>query len=195
MEIGKKFGWEIPCVIHRFEWFSLSLLLQIFFTNIDAIQSQFDINQEYQTIVVRLKTLETCYFNIRNLDEAVKLTESLNGLINYSGKWNRCRFVVHCMWTEREMKSFQMAVLTLDQTSCDVTCLFPFSYSRDFQIIEDGWNLFSIELEFSQLKTISDDWRLTDVNKHFAVCSKRCIQSSLSFVFFWLRSVKPILND
>lgn len=66
--------------------FSLSLFVQIFFTNIDAIHGQFDINQEYQTIIVRLKNLETCYFNIRNFDDAVKLTESLNGLINYSGK-------------------------------------------------------------------------------------------------------------
>ena len=71
--------------------------------------------------------------------------------------------------------------LCVDQTSCDVTCLFPFSYSRDFQIIEDGWNLFSIELEFSRLKTISDDWRLSDVNKNFAVGLSREIFINDSF--------------
>lgn len=57
----------------------------------------------------------------------------------------------------------------LDQSSWDVGTLFPFSFQRDFEMIEDGWNIFSIELEFSRLKTISDDWRLTDVNKNFAV--------------------------
>lgn len=63
-----------------------SYFLQIFFNNIDAIQNHFDIEQEYQTIVVRLKSLETCYFHIVNRDDAMKLAESLNGLINYSGK-------------------------------------------------------------------------------------------------------------
>ena len=58
---------------------------------------------------------------------------------------------------------------SLDQSSWDIGALFPFSFQRDFEMIEDGWNVFSIELEFSRLKTISDDWRLTDVNKNFAV--------------------------
>ncbi len=50
-----------------------------------------------------------------------------------------------------------------------MTYLFPFCFSRNFDIIEDGWTAFSIELEFSRLKTISDEWRITDVNKNFAV--------------------------
>jgi hypothetical protein len=61
----------------------------------DAIQPKFAIKNEFQsqlssskyfTIVVHLKTLETCYFDIPNFDDAVKLTESLDALINYTGK-------------------------------------------------------------------------------------------------------------
>jgi hypothetical protein len=57
----------------------------------DAIQPKFSMKNEshtqYFTIVVRLKTLETCYFDIPNLDEAMKLTESLDALITYTGKY------------------------------------------------------------------------------------------------------------
>jgi hypothetical protein len=62
----------------------------------DAIQPKFSMKNEYRsqlsttsqyyTIVVRLKTLETCYFDIPNIDDAIKLTESLDALITYTGK-------------------------------------------------------------------------------------------------------------
>ena len=38
-----------------------------------------------------------------------------------------------------------------------------------FDILEDGWTAFPIEAEFSRLKSMSDDWRLSHVNKNFAV--------------------------
>lgn len=66
-------------------------------------------------------------------------------------------------------------VLSLDGSGCDVSYLFPFCCPRDFDIIEDGWTVFSVELEFSRLKTISDDWRISDVNKNFAVSSMRSV--------------------
>jgi hypothetical protein len=62
----------------------------------DAIQPKFAMKNEYRsqlsttlqsfTIVVRLKTLETCYFDIPNFDDAMKLTETLDALITYIGK-------------------------------------------------------------------------------------------------------------
>lgn len=64
-------------------------LRQIFYTNIDAVQPKFQYPQsslQYYTIVIRLKTLETCYFDIPNGEDAMKLTESLVGLMTYSGK-------------------------------------------------------------------------------------------------------------
>lgn len=62
----------------------------------DAIQPRFPMKIEPRsqmslslsgtyTIVVRLKTLETCFFDIPNWDEAIKLAESLDALINYTG--------------------------------------------------------------------------------------------------------------
>jgi len=50
------------------------------------LRSQLSTTPQYCTIVVRLKTLETCYFDIPNIDDAIKLTESLDALITYTGK-------------------------------------------------------------------------------------------------------------
>ena len=47
--------------------------------------------------------------------------------------------------------------------------LFPFCFPRDFEVIQDGWTAFSVESEFSRLQAISDEWRISDVNKDFTV--------------------------
>ena len=64
--------------------------MKIFYTIIDAIQPKFSIREESSraiyTIAIHLKNLETCYFDLSNFDEAVKLTESLDALIAYTGK-------------------------------------------------------------------------------------------------------------
>ncbi len=57
----------------------------------------------------------------------------------------------------------------LDGSTCDVAYLFPFCFPRDFEVIQDGWTAFSVESEFSRLQAISDEWRISDVNKNFAV--------------------------
>ncbi len=38
-----------------------------------------------------------------------------------------------------------------------------------FESVEDGWTQFQIENEFSNILMLTDDWRLTYVNKNFAV--------------------------
>ncbi len=50
-----------------------------------------------------------------------------------------------------------------------MTFLYPFCFPRDFEVIQDGWTAFSVESEFSRLQAISDEWRISDVNKNFAV--------------------------
>ena len=92
------------------------------------------------TILLRLKTLETCYLDISVWDDAIKLAESLDALIT-----------------------------STDGSICDVTFLFPFCFPRDFEVIQDGWTAFSVESEFIRLQAISDEWRISDVNKDFAV--------------------------
>ncbi len=67
----------------------------------DAIQPKFPMKNEYRsqlptspslastyTIIVRLKTLETCYFDVPVLEDAIKLAESLDALITNTGKSN-----------------------------------------------------------------------------------------------------------
>lgn len=119
----------------------------------DAIQPKFPMKIETRsqvpsspsspstyTILLRLKTLETCYLDISVWDDAIKLAESLDALIT-----------------------------STDGSICDVTFLFPFCFPRDFEVIQDGWTAFSVESEFIRLQAISDDWRISDVNKDFAV--------------------------
>ena len=85
-------------------------------------------------------------------------------------------------WLNRSMRSSQIQVIVqaalntladghvvLDGFTCDVKFLFPFCFPRDFEVIQDGWTAFSVESEFSRLQAISDEWRISDVNKNFAV--------------------------
>ncbi len=84
----------------------------------------------------------------------------------------------------------------LDGLNCDVTFLFPFCFPRDFEVIQDGWTAFSVESEFSRLQAISDDWRISDVNKNFAVFMTLLFFKFISiYKIFLFRSVKHIQND
>lgn len=52
----------------------------------------------------------------------------------------------------------------------DITRSFAFSYTPDFKPLEDGWNAFPIEVEFSNLLiSHSSDWRVSYVNKDYSV--------------------------
>lgn len=49
----------------------------------------------------------------------------------------------------------------------------PFFNSTNFKPIEDGWNLYSIEKEFEIYfdNPATADWRISDVNANYSVCS------------------------
>ncbi|KAK8759210.1 hypothetical protein V5799_003159 [Amblyomma americanum] len=47
----------------------------------------------------------------------------------------------------------------------------PFFYNPSFVIMEDGWSAFTTEQDFAKIKLVSDDWRISLVNKDFSVCS------------------------
>ena len=150
----------------------------------DAIQPKFPMRNEQRsqipmspslsstyTIVVRLKTLETCYFDIPALDDAIKLAESLDALILSTGNPD-------------EKPSIHILVLIfVDGSICDVTFLFPFCFPRDFEFIQDGWTAFSVESEFSRLQAISDEWRISDVNKNFTVRFQNRVSSVMRMHF------------
>ncbi|RWS17140.1 myotubularin-related protein 9-like protein, partial [Dinothrombium tinctorium] len=52
----------------------------------------------------------------------------------------------------------------------DPRLLYPFFYRAMFDIVEDGWFAFCTEHEFSKIQMYSDSWRISYVNKNFAIC-------------------------
>uniref|UniRef100_A0A8C9VL95 Myotubularin-related protein 9 n=1 Tax=Scleropages formosus TaxID=113540 RepID=A0A8C9VL95_SCLFO len=56
------------------------------------------------------------------------------------------------------------ALSTLDS----VSLMYPFFYRPMFEVVEDGWNMFLPE-EIT-LTLLTDEWRLSSVNKDFGVC-------------------------
>ncbi|NXI55828.1 MTMR9 protein, partial [Chloroceryle aenea] len=58
------------------------------------------------------------------------------------------------------------ALSTLDS----VTLMYPFFYRPMFEILEDGWRSFLPDQEFELLSSVTDDWRLSCINKEFSIC-------------------------
>ncbi|XP_030345548.1 myotubularin-related protein 9 isoform X2 [Strigops habroptila] len=58
------------------------------------------------------------------------------------------------------------ALSTLDS----VTLMYPFFYRPMFEIVEDGWRSFLPDQEFELLSSVTDEWRLSCINKDFSVC-------------------------
>lgn len=47
--------------------------------------------------------------------------------------------------------------------------LYPFFYRPMYTILEDGYTMFNIELEFAKLLA-TDEWRVTHINQDYSVC-------------------------
>ncbi|KAM6355666.1 myotubularin-related protein 9 isoform 3-T5 [Podargus strigoides] len=58
------------------------------------------------------------------------------------------------------------ALSTLDS----VILMYPFFYRPMFEILEDGWRSFLPDQEFELLSALTDEWRLSCINKEFSVC-------------------------
>ncbi|XP_010141426.1 PREDICTED: myotubularin-related protein 9, partial [Buceros rhinoceros silvestris] len=58
------------------------------------------------------------------------------------------------------------ALSTLDS----VTLMYPFFYRPMFEIVEDGWRAFLPDQEFELLTSVTDEWRLSCINKESSVC-------------------------
>ncbi|NXG11855.1 MTMR9 protein, partial [Sakesphorus luctuosus] len=58
------------------------------------------------------------------------------------------------------------ALSTLDS----VTLMYPFFYRPMFELVEDGWCSFLPDKEFEQLSSVTDEWRLSCINRDFSVC-------------------------
>ncbi|XP_043918708.1 myotubularin-related protein 9 [Protopterus annectens] len=51
-----------------------------------------------------------------------------------------------------------------------VTLMYPFFYRPMFEVIEEGWHSFLPEQEFALLNSVTDEWRLSYVNKDYSLC-------------------------
>jgi myotubularin-related protein 9 len=52
---------------------------------------------------------------------------------------------------------------------CELDKLYPFFFRPMFNILENGWQMYQLESEFSKLLA-GDEWRVSHVNKEFKVC-------------------------
>lgn len=53
----------------------------------------------------------------------------------------------------------------------DISLKYPFFYRAGFEPLEDGWQAFLPENEYTRFKECSDEWRLSYVNKDYKVCA------------------------
>ncbi|CAN7989167.1 unnamed protein product, partial [Ixodes hexagonus] len=53
----------------------------------------------------------------------------------------------------------------------NVKVFYPFFHRALFDIMEDGWSAFTIEHDFARIKLLSDEWRISTVNKDYSVCA------------------------
>ncbi|NXC35280.1 MTMR9 protein, partial [Campylorhamphus procurvoides] len=51
-----------------------------------------------------------------------------------------------------------------------VTLMYPFFYRPMFELVEDGWRSFLPDKEFELLSSVTDEWRLSCINRDFSVC-------------------------
>lgn len=71
-------------------------------------------------------------------------------------------------WTE--FNNISMSIEWLSNLN-EPRLLYPHFYNPEFTFVENGWNAFKIENEFANLTRFSDEWRLSNVNKNFEICS------------------------
>ena len=53
--------------------------------------------------------------------------------------------------------------------SDDISLKYPLFFRPMFEVLENGWDAFQPEREFGRFKEISEDWRLSYVNKDYTV--------------------------
>lgn len=53
----------------------------------------------------------------------------------------------------------------------DSRLFYPFYYRPMFDIIEDGWQTFALEREYQKMLQATDDWRISNANANFKLCS------------------------
>lgn len=71
---------------------------------------------------------------------------------------------------QEELKSVADSIDWLSNLD-DSRLFYPFYYRPMFDIIEDGWQTFELEREYQKILQSTDDWRVSQANKNFKLCS------------------------
>jgi myotubularin-related protein 9 len=71
--------------------------------------------------------------------------------------------------TPQEFLNIASSIEKLSNLS-ELNMLYPFFFRPMYNILENGWQMYQPEIEFSKLLA-SDEWRVSQVNKDFEVCS------------------------
>lgn len=71
---------------------------------------------------------------------------------------------------QEELKSVADSIDWLSNLD-DSRLFYPFYYRPMFDIIEDGWQTFELEREYQKILQSTDDWRVSQANKDYKLCS------------------------
>lgn len=71
----------------------------------------------------------------------------------------------------RKAQEFLNVAASIEKLSSlkDQQSLYPYFYRPMYTILEDGYTMFRVELEFGKLLA-TDEWRITNINSDYSVC-------------------------
>lgn len=72
--------------------------------------------------------------------------------------------------SHEELKSVADSIDWLSNLD-DPRLMYPFYFRPMFDIIEDGWQAFELDREYKKILQNTDDWRVSNANKEYALCS------------------------
>lgn len=74
----------------------------------------------------------------------------------------------------RGQEDFIAVAQTLESLSFfdNIDLMYPFFYQPVFEMVQNGWEAFSVETEFQKIQ--SDDWRISYANRDFSVSCLLC---------------------
>lgn len=149
----------------NFFW-SFHFLLKLLHKNIDVVErkpSAFGGG----TVMIKCKDFSVINLDINSAEDFTNVADSLDDLSNISkSSFDEIHTYIHTSLETTELHFIEnVYIFELDVPSLS----YPFFYRPLFPTVEDGWTAFSTEAEFSKLVLTSEDWRISQVNKDYAV--------------------------
>ncbi|CAJ0577286.1 unnamed protein product, partial [Mesorhabditis spiculigera] len=86
----------------------------------------------------------------------------------------KCKNFMICVFEVPDFEECTLAARTIETLSNlnGFSLDYPFFYRAPFTVLDDGWNAFDVETEFSRISLCAPDlYRISEVNKDFKVCT------------------------